>query len=46
MAFAEILATAVYVDFGVLPLEFWPGYRNARKVDDQDGRRRALSSDQ
>jgi hypothetical protein len=46
MAFAEILAAAVYVDFGVLPLEFWPGYRNARKVDDQDGPRRALSSDQ
>jgi hypothetical protein len=38
MAFGEILAAAVYVDFGVLPLEFWPGYRNARKADDQDRR--------
>jgi hypothetical protein len=38
MAFGEILAAAVYVDFGVLPLEFWPGYRNARKAGDQDYR--------
>jgi hypothetical protein len=38
MAFAEIFAAAVYVDFGVLPFEFWPEYRNARKADDQDGR--------
>jgi len=38
MAFDEILAAAVYVDFGVLPFEFWPGYRNARKADDQDCR--------
>jgi hypothetical protein len=38
MAFGEILAAAVYADFGVLPLEFWPGYRNARKADDQDWR--------
>jgi len=38
MTFGEILAAAVYIDFGVLPLEFWPGYRNARKVDDQDCR--------
>ena len=38
MAFGEILAAAVYADFGVLPLEFWPGYRNSRKADDQDRR--------
>jgi hypothetical protein len=38
MTFGEILAAAVYVEFGVLPLEFWPGYRNARKADDQDRR--------
>jgi hypothetical protein len=38
MAFVEILAAAVYVDAGVLPLEFWPGYRNALKADDQDCR--------
>ena len=38
IAFGEILAAAVYADFGVLPLEFWPGYRNARKADDQDCR--------
>jgi len=37
MAFAEIFAAAVYADFGVLPFEFWPEYRNARKADDQDG---------
>jgi hypothetical protein len=38
MVFAEIFAAAVYVDFGVLPFEFWPEYRNARKADNQDGR--------
>jgi hypothetical protein len=38
MTFGDILAAAVYVDFGVLPLEYWPGYRNARKADDQDCR--------
>jgi hypothetical protein len=38
MAFAEIFAAAVYVDFGMLPFEFWPECRNARKADDQDGR--------
>ena len=38
LGFAEILAAAVYADFGVLPFEFWPEHRNARKADDQDGR--------
>ena len=38
MAFGEILAAAIYVDFGVLPFEFWPAYRNARKADDEDCR--------
>ena len=34
IAFSQILGAAVYVDFGVLPFEFWPRYRNARKADD------------
>ena len=38
MAFAEIFAAAVYADFGLLPFELWPEYRNARKADDHDGR--------
>lgn len=38
LAFGEILAAAIYVDFGVLPFEFWPRDRNARKADDQDSR--------
>lgn len=27
--FAEFLAVVPYLDFDVLPLEFWPGYRDA-----------------
>jgi hypothetical protein len=38
LAFGEILAAAIYADFGVLPFEFWPGDRNARNADDQDSR--------
>jgi hypothetical protein len=34
MAFSEILAATVYVNFGVLPFEFWPGYRNADETAD------------
>jgi hypothetical protein len=34
LAFAEILAASAYLDFGGLPLEFWPGYRDAAKADD------------
>jgi hypothetical protein len=36
MAFGEIFAAAVYVDFGVLPFELWQGHRNARKTHDQN----------
>lgn len=27
--FAEFLAVAPYLDFAALPLDFWPGYRDA-----------------
>jgi hypothetical protein len=36
--FGEILAAAIYVDFGLLPFEFSQGYRNAHTADDQDCR--------
>jgi hypothetical protein len=36
LAFAEILAASAYLDFGGLPLEFWPGYRDAAKAADDD----------
>jgi len=38
LAFGEILAASAYLDFGGLPLEFWPGYRSAAKADDDDRR--------
>jgi hypothetical protein len=32
--FSEILSASTYLDFGGVPLEYWPGYRQAD--DDQD----------
>ena len=34
LVFGEILAASAYLDFGGLPLEFWPGYRNTGKTTD------------
>jgi hypothetical protein len=36
LAIGEILAAATYLDLGALPLESWPGYRDAMRADDQD----------
>jgi hypothetical protein len=36
LAFGEILAAAAYLDLGALPLESWPGYRDASRADNQD----------
>jgi len=32
--FSEILSASTYLDFGGVPLEYWPGYRQTD--DDQD----------
>jgi len=34
--FSEILSASTYLDFGGVPLEYWPGYRQAN--DDQERR--------
>lgn len=36
LAFAEFLAVAAYGDFGGLPLEAWPGYRDAVRDEDPE----------